>query len=100
MEEIYMYARITTTQANPDRMDEMLGKIDEIKVQIKALPGIVSSYTFWRSDGQGVTIAVYEDQAAADAASEKIKVIWGGLAEFLTAAPSVEAFDNVEDLMG
>jgi hypothetical protein len=95
-----MYARITTTQGNPDREDEMVAKIDEIKVQIKALPGIVSSYTVWRSDGQGVTIAIYENQAAADAASEKIKVIWGGLAEFLTAAPSVEAYDNVADLLG
>ncbi len=34
-----MYARITTYQANPDRQDEMVAKIDEVKAQIKALAG-------------------------------------------------------------
>ena len=94
-----MYARITTYQANPDRQDEMVAKIGEVRAQIKALAGVVSSYTVWRSDGQGVTTAIYENQAAADAASEQVRVIWGGMADFLTAAPSVETYDNVADLM-
>ena len=95
-----MYARITTYQANPDKMDEMVAKINEVKVQIKALSGVISSYTCWRSDGHGATTAIYESQAAAEAASEQVQVIWGGMAEFLTAAPSVETYDNVEDLKG
>ena len=52
-----MYARITTYQANPERMDDMVAKINEVKTQIKALEGVVSSYTVWRSDGQGVNTA-------------------------------------------
>jgi hypothetical protein len=95
-----MYARITTYQSNPDKLEEMTAKIDEVKVQIKALSGVVSSYTYWHSDGHGGTTAIYESQAAAEAASEQIKAIWGGMAEFLIAAPSVETYDNVEDLKG
>jgi hypothetical protein len=66
---------------------------------MKEISGIVSSSSVWGSDGQGVTTTIYENQDAAEAAVEKVKVMWGGLAEFLTAAPSVETYDNFENLM-
>jgi len=81
-------------------MDEMAAKIEEVKAQIQVLAGVVSSYTAWRADGHGVTTAIYVSQAAAEAASEQIQAIWGGMAEFLIAAPRVETYDNVEDLKG
>jgi hypothetical protein len=95
-----MYARVTTFQTDPARLDEVVSKIDEIKGQIKSIAGIVDSYSVWRSDGHGVTTAIYESQEAAEAASEQIQAIWGIMAEFLTATPSAEAYDNVAHLTG
>jgi hypothetical protein len=94
-----MFARITTYQADPARLDEMTARLDGLKPKVKALSGLVSAYTTWRSDGQGVTVAIYESQSAAEAASAQIQGIWGGLMDFLTGPPQTETYDNVEDLL-
>ena len=45
-------------------------------------------------------MAIYESQEAAEAASEQVQAIWRDLAGFLTAAPSIEVYDNVVHLTG
>ncbi len=95
-----MYARVTTYQGDPARLDETEARIEDIKGQIKSIAGVVDAYSAWRSDGHGVTMAIYESQEAAEAASEQVQAIWGSMAEFLTAAPSAEAYDNVVHLTG
>ncbi len=95
-----MYARITTYQADAAKLDEMETRLEEIKGKVKSMAGAVAVYTAWRADGQGVTVAIYESQEAADAASERVQAIWGSMAEFLTAAPSVETYDRVARLTG
>ena len=95
-----MYARVTTFRADPARLDDMESKIDGIKGQIKLIVGAVDSYSVWRSDGHGVVTSIYESQEAAEAASEKVQAIWGGLAEFLTEAPNAQGYDKVAHLTG
>ena len=85
-----MYARITTFQSDPSRLGEMTSRFDELREQIKAIPGIVAVYSVWRADGQGVTTAIYESQDAAEASVPQVKAIWSGLSDFLTGAPNVE----------
>ncbi|MGI9414224.1 MAG: hypothetical protein ACR2PM_11180, partial [Hyphomicrobiales bacterium] len=82
------------------RLAEMEAMLDDIKSQVKSVAGIVTVYSTWRSDGQGVTTAIYENQAAAEAATERAHEIWGSLAELLTAPPSAEMYENVEHLSG
>ena len=36
-----MYARITTYQCDPARLDDLTAKLDEIKAQVKAISGVV-----------------------------------------------------------
>ncbi|MHA1566301.1 MAG: hypothetical protein ACTSX7_13395 [Alphaproteobacteria bacterium] len=93
-----MYARITTFQSDPSRLQEMTSKFDELKEQVKAIAGVVAVYSAWRADGKGVTTAIYESQEAAEASVPQVKAIWGGLSDFLTGAPNVEAYENVENL--
>ncbi len=93
-----MYARITTFQCDPSRLEEMTARFDDLKEQIKAIPGAVAVYSAWRADGRGVTTAIYESQDAAEASVPQVKAIWSGLSDFLTGAPTVEAYENVEDL--
>ncbi len=78
----------------------MIAKTDEFKVEVKAISGLVDVYSAWRADGKCVTMAIYESQAAADAASAQVQAIWGSLAEFLEGAPEVETYENVEHMTG
>ncbi len=90
-----MYARVTTYRFDPARHDEMVAKIDGIKAQVAEISGVVHIYTAWRLDGNGVTTSIYENQAAADAATEQVRAIWGGLADLLAGPPNIESYDNV-----
>ena len=93
-----MYARITTYQCDPARLDDLTAKLDEIKAEVKAIPGVVDVYSAWRADGNGVTGAIYESQAAAEAATPQVKAIWANLADLLIGGPNAEAYENVVHL--
>jgi quinol monooxygenase YgiN len=95
-----MYARITKYQCDPSRLDEMTAKIDEIKTQVKEISGVVSIYSAWRADGNGITTAIYESQAAADASTAQAQAIWASMADLLVGAPEVETYENVERITG
>ena len=95
-----MYARVTQYQTDPNREDEVLAKLDSLSSQIKAIPGIVAAYSSWRSeDGHGVTTAIYEWQAAAEAAATQIQSIWAELGPLMTALPTPGVYENVRDLL-
>ena len=95
-----MYARITRYKCDPARLEEMTGKIDEVKAQVKQVPGLVTIYSAWRDDGDGVTVAVYESQADAEAAMPTVQAVWAGLSSLLIEPPSAEAYENVAHLTG
>ena len=95
-----MYARVTTIQVDPARLGELPAKIKEMGPAARALPGIVDVYFAWRGDGRGTVTAIYNSKADADAASAKIQAIWGTLADLLQGAPSADAYDNVEHIVG
>ena len=90
-----MYARITTYQCDPARLDDLTAKLDEIKVQVKAISGVVEVYSAWRADGNGITAAIYENQAAAEAATPQVQAIWANLADLLVGSPNAETYENV-----
>ena len=90
-----MYARITTYRCDPSRLDDLTAKLDEIKAQVKAISGVVDVYSAWRADGNGVTAAIYESQAAAEAAASQVQAIWADLADLLMGAPNIETYENV-----
>lgn len=90
-----MYARVSTYQIKPDRIDDMLAKVEAVRGQVRNVPGLLNSYSAWRDDGHGVTTGIYESAEAAEAASAAIGAVWSGLAEFLVAPPQVQNYDNV-----
>ena len=95
-----MYARVTSFKVDPSRLGELAAKIKEMQPAAKALPGIVDIYAAWRADGQGVVTAIYRSKAEADSAVGKIQAIWGTLASLLQGAPSTDAYDTVEHVVG
>ena len=93
-----MYARITNFQFDPARQAEIEALLDGIKAEVKSVPGIVTVYSCYGADGHGVTTAIYESQADAEAASQKAQSIWAGLASLLTAPPNAQNYENVHHL--
>lgn len=95
-----MYARVTQYRIDPSREAEVVAKLDALSARIKGVPGIVSAHSSWRSgDGQGVTMAIYESEAAAEAAADVVKSIWSELAPFMTAPPTPNVYENVQNLL-
>lgn len=93
-----MYARISSFQCDPSRLEELTAKLGEIKAQINDIAGVVEVYSAWRADGHGVTTAIYESEAAANGAMPQVQAIWGGMADLLTGPPQIEGYDSVERL--
>jgi quinol monooxygenase YgiN len=94
-----MYARVTNFQIDPSQVEAVTAAMEGIKPKIQTIPGIKSCLSSWREDGNGVTVAVYEDQEAAEAATESVKEIWASMGQYLTSAPTTEVYDTVEDLL-
>ena len=85
-----MYARVTTYRVDPAKLGEMVASIDEIKAKMAEISGMLMAYSAWNDDGAGVVTAVYESEAAAEAAKPQIGAVWAGLEGLLTAAPRLK----------
>lgn len=93
-----MYARVTSYQADPSRLDAMASKLEELKLKVKALTGILDVYSLWREDGQGVIMAIYNSQEEAESAMPEIQAFWSELDDFLTSSPQTETYGNIMHL--
>ena len=83
-----MFARVTTYRCDPAHLDDMADKLDQVKVRVAEISGLIDVYSAWREDGEGVTMAIYETQADAAAAAPHVQAIWDSLAGLLTSAPN------------
>ena len=93
-----MYARVTTFKVDPSRLAELPAKVAEMAPRAKKLSGVVDIYAAWRSDGQGVVVALYESKEAADRAVARIQALWGNLAGLLSGAPRTDIYETAEHL--
>lgn len=93
-----MYARVTTFQCKPERLDEAIERLEGLKPRIKQLPGIIDVYGAWRKDGHAIVTSIYKTHRSALAAAPKALMLFGDLAEFLNSTPKTETYDNVSHL--
>ena len=93
-----MFARVTTYQGKTDSVGEMESRLDGIASQVSAIPGVANVHTLWNDDGSGMTVAIYDSEAAATAAATTIQGIWGGLADLLAGPPSAATYSSVHKL--
>jgi hypothetical protein len=95
-----MYARVTTFQSDPSRIDEMNEIRNSIKSQLANVAGLSVAFAAWNDDGAGSVMAVYDSQEAAEAAAEQIASLWGQLGEVLTEPPTAVGYTNVDNMLG
>jgi hypothetical protein len=88
-----MYARVTSFKVDPARLPELSAKVKE-------MAGMVDAYAAWRSDGQGVVVALYESKEAADRVVARIQALFGGLAGLLSGPPRTDAYETAEHITG
>lgn len=91
-----MFVRITSWKANDAAA--VRPSVEEKREQIMAVPGMVSCQVVWNADGSGVTIAVYESEAAASASAPHIQAIWGDLASLFSAPPETVTYSEAIDM--
>ena len=78
-----MYFRITNYRADPANHDALLGKFEEIRDQIAAVPGLQGVRGADLGGGRYITIAMYGSKDEADGAADAAKAIWGALADLV-----------------
>lgn len=88
-----MYARVTKYRMKPESIEEALAKLDAMKPQIMALPGLVHFTNMMNDDGSGVVVSVVESQEASDANQDKVQALWANFADDLAEAPVAEGYN-------
>ena len=78
-----MYFRITNYRADPANHDALMAKIEQMRDQIAAVPGLHGVRSADLGGGRYITIAMYGSKEEADAAADAAKAIWGALADLV-----------------
>ena len=82
-----MSFRITIMNFDADRRDELLAYSDSQRENIRAIKGIQSVHVIEVGAGQSIVISRYDTEESAEASTEAVQKIFGGMAEFFTAPP-------------
>jgi hypothetical protein len=98
-----MYARVTTTQFSPYRLDEAIHTARERTVPAAQQQGGFKGYLMFvdRSTGKGITITLWEEESDREVTGPKsayYREAIGHMVPLLEAAPTVEDFEIVVDV--
>ena len=88
-----MFAHAAAFTIRPDRWDKVNGTLGPAKAQIAAIPGLRLWLTVGNRDsGEGVTVAVFEDETSQAQGLEQIEHVLSGFVE--TFVSPWTAFDG------
>ncbi|GGH36066.1 hypothetical protein SAMN05444007_108211 [Cribrihabitans marinus] len=90
-----MFARITQFKMKPGTRDAATARMEELKGQIMAMPGMHSFLNVMNEDGSGYVVSVVDSEATSDANAPKVAELWGQFAEFLEGPPTPGGFDVI-----
>lgn len=88
-----MYARVTKYRMKPEAIEGALAKLDAMRPQIMALPGLLHFTNMMNDDGSGVVVSVVESQEVSDANQDKVQALWANFADDLAEAPVAEGYN-------
>ena len=95
-----MFARVTRYKFKTDKLGEVDAVLDRARAKLSRIAGLVSTSTMRNDDGVGMTVALYTDAAAAEAAAQQIKDVWADFGDFVAAPLEVQTFSTVHKLAG
>ena len=93
-----MYARITHFHVYESKLGELEQRLSNLCKQIREIDGLVEAYSAWRDDGQGISIAFYENEALADKAALEVQSMWASFDDLLSAPIQVVTYNRAMHL--
>lgn len=89
-----MYARITHFHVYECKLEELERRLKQLCAQLQTIHGLVDAYSAWRDDGQGVSIAFYDNEGFADKAALEVQSMWASFDDLLSAPIQVTTYDT------
>ena len=89
-----MYARITHFHVYECKLGELEGRLTQLCAKLQTIHGLVDAYSAWRDDGQGVSVAFYDDESFADKAAIEVQSMWASFDDLLSAPIQVTTYDT------
>ncbi len=82
-----MFASVIEIQLKPGTLDEAIGITRAALPEMREIPGIKQLISIDKGNDLGLVIAIYESQAAQEAATSKAQEILGRIAGLAAALP-------------
>jgi hypothetical protein len=88
-----MFARVTKYRMKPESIDAAKSKLNELKPQIMAMPGMKNFINVMKSDGSGYVVAVVDSEETSKANQATVEALWASFSDYLAEPPVAEGFD-------
>jgi heme-degrading monooxygenase HmoA len=82
-----MFTRVTKYNFEDERFDEILAWGETVRASIEDINGLRHVDVFRSAPGEGMIVAVYQDEAAFTAVSETVTAVLGEMGQFMTSPP-------------
>ena len=86
-----MYCRVTTCKFEDDRFDEILAWGETVRASIEGVDGFQHADVFRSAPGEGIIVAVYEDEYAFVTAAGAVSSVFGEMGQFLISPPQTHS---------
>ena len=90
-----MFARVTEYKMKSGSRDAATEKLNAMKSQILAMPGMLQFINVMNEDGSGCVIALVDSEETSNANAEAVAAAWAQFSDVLEAAPSAKGFDVI-----
>lgn len=90
-----MFARVTQYQLKAGARDAAIATMEEMKSDILGLPGMKQFINVLGTDGTGYVVSVVESQELSDSNAERVRALWGRMADHLAEMPTPNGGDVV-----
>ena len=93
-----MYVRITHFHVYEAKLEELERRLKHLCAKLKTIEGLVDAYSAWRDDGQGISIAFYDNEGFADRAALDVQLMWASFDDLLSAPIQVTTYETATHL--
>ena len=90
-----MFARVTPYQLKDGARNAAIATMEEMKSDILALPGMKQFMNVLGADGSGYVVSVVESQEVSESNADRVRALWGRMAEHLAEMPTPDGGEVV-----
>ncbi|WP_298905532.1 antibiotic biosynthesis monooxygenase [uncultured Aliiroseovarius sp.] len=90
-----MFARVTEYKMKSGSRDAATEKLNAMKSQIMAMPGMLQFVAVMNEDGTGYVVALVESEEISNANAEAVAAAWAQFSDLLEATPSPNGYDVI-----